>query len=182
MRLDQLAAWAGDRLQITWRSYLLRPRPEPRSLESFTRYTRSWARPAEAEPSVEFNAWSGEHDPPSHSLPTSVAGKLAERYGPEPFHRFHLALMRAYFTDNRTVSDTDVIVDVAASTGIDADEFRGRLQTDHRQLADAVIDDHNTAVESGVGGVPAVVVNDEYPITGAQDLDLYRRIVDKLAS
>lgn len=178
MRLDQLSEWAGDRLTISWRSFLLRPRPEERSVEAFTRYTGSWGRPAAMEPSITFNQWSGEHEPPSHSLPTSVAGKLAEQYGADEFDRFHHGLMEAYFTHNRTVSDTEVILDVAGSSGLPVDDFATRLADEHDTLVRAVIDDHNQAVDRGVGGVPAVVVNDSFPVTGAQDLDLYRRIVE----
>jgi len=181
VRLDQLSGWAGDRVEIEWRSYLLRPRPEERSLEAFTRYTGSWERPAAVEASISFNQWSGEHRPPSHSLPSSVAGKLAETYGPEAFHAFHFGLLEAYFTDNRTVSDRGVQIEVAEAAGIDGTDFAARLEREERDLTNAVIDDHNSAIESGVAGVPAVVVNDAYPITGAQELDLYQRIVDKLA-
>jgi len=151
-------------------------------MEAFAHYTKSWSRPAATEPTITFNSWSGRHQPPSHSMPSSVAGKLAESYGAEPFHAFHFGLLEAYFVDNRTVSEPDVLVDVARAAGIDGDDFGRRLDDEHRDLANAVIDDHNAAVEAGVGGVPAVVVNDAYPITGAQELDLYQRIVDKLAS
>lgn len=150
-------------------------------MEKFTRYTESWARPAATETTITFNQWSGEHEPPSHSLPTSMAGKLAGEYGDEPFHTFHFGLMEAYFTDNRTVSEPAVIVEVAEASGIDGDDFRRRLGTESERLARAVIDDHNDAVNNGIGGVPAVVVNDAFPVTGAQELDFYQRLVEKLS-
>ncbi len=150
-------------------------------MEAFTKYTRSWERPDAAVDSVTFNQWSGDHEPPSHSLPTSVAGKVAETFGAEPFHAFHFALMKAYFTDNRTVSDRTVILDVAAESGIDPDEFARRFDEQTQSFTESVIEDHNAAVGNGLGGVPAVLVNDEFPFTGAQELDFYERIVTTLA-
>lgn len=182
MRLDQLQRWAGDRLTVTWRSFLLRPTPEQRSIDKFTEYTRSWARPESMEPGITFRQWSGEHQPPSHSLPSSVAGKLAESYGDEVFHTFHFALLEAYFSDNRTVSDLDVLVDIARASGIDGDEFGRRFVDEQSQLAEAVIDDHNEAVEHGITGVPGVMINDGFPVTGAQDLDFYQRVVSQLSA
>jgi len=46
VRLDELQREAEDALTVEWRAFLLRPVPEQRSLEQFTRYTERWARPA----------------------------------------------------------------------------------------------------------------------------------------
>ena len=38
-------------------------------------------------------------------MPSATAGKAVQRvFGTEAFHRFHLALMNAYFAENRTIS------------------------------------------------------------------------------
>ena len=53
------------------------------------------------------------------ALVLSSAGVPAEAVlavaGAATFERFHLALMRAYFAENRTISDREVILDVAAA-------------------------------------------------------------------
>ena len=60
MRLDELTEQEGDAITIEWKSFLLRPQPEQRSLAEFTEYTKSWGRPAGLEPKAEFNSpWSG---------------------------------------------------------------------------------------------------------------------------
>ncbi len=182
MRLDKIAEEFGDAVDISWKAFLLRPNVEERTMEKFTRYTKSWARPAEAEPGATFNEWSGEHEPPSHSVPSAIAGKVAETFGPELFHAFHWKLLEAYFVENRTISDPGVLVDVATQVGIDGEAFRTTMGERAQEFAAVVIDDHNTAVNSGISGVPAVVVNDEYPFTGAQDIDFYRRIVANLSA
>jgi predicted DsbA family dithiol-disulfide isomerase len=49
-RLKIVEAESAGSLVLTWKSYLLRPRPEEgRDLLKFVRYTQSWSRPA-AEP------------------------------------------------------------------------------------------------------------------------------------
>ncbi|MEE9414619.1 MAG: hypothetical protein V3V01_04985, partial [Acidimicrobiales bacterium] len=108
MRLDQVKSEFGAAVEIEWKAFLLRPTPEPRPMDKFIRYTESWARPAELEPAATFNQWSGEHEPPSHSLPSAIAGKVAAGFGPELFEKFHWRLLESDFTENRTVSDVAV--------------------------------------------------------------------------
>ena len=179
MRLDQIANEYGDSVDIEWRSFLLRPQPEPRSMESFTRYTESWSRPASIEPATQFTTpWTGQNQPPSHSIPSAIAGKVALGFGPELFHRFHRSLLEAYFTHNLTISDPAVLADLAESSGIDRTEWDEKMNPSPHPLMEAVIDDHNDAINSGVTGVPAVVVDGKYVIPGAVDVDLYRRVID----
>ncbi|MEE9417472.1 MAG: DsbA family protein, partial [Acidimicrobiales bacterium] len=72
------------------------------------------------------------------------------------------------------------LVDIAGQVGIDSDEFRNNMGEGAQSLAAEAIDDHNNAVNSGINGVPAVVVNDEFPFTGAQETEFYRNIVNNL--
>jgi predicted DsbA family dithiol-disulfide isomerase len=184
VRLAALQREQRDLLEIEWRAFLLRPFEEERPLDSFTRYTERWMLgPGAAEPDAPFHVWSGEHPPPSHSMPSWIAGKaVLHEFGEGGFDRFHLALMRAYFTDNRTVSDRAVILDVAASVGLDAGALAARMETASDQLEAEVIADHKAALALGIAAVPTVVVNDEYMLQGAMQLEQYRRVVSRLAS
>ena len=50
-RLASVEQAIGPAVAIEWKSYLLRPQPEPgRDLEKFRAYTRGWLRVAEDEP------------------------------------------------------------------------------------------------------------------------------------
>lgn len=102
--------------------------------------------------------------------------KAAARLG--GFDRFHLAVMDAYFWDNRNVSDASVLIDIAHSCELDPVEFSVLLQDEG--LLQVVIDEHNEAVEAGITGVPTVVAPGGFQIPGAQDLTFYRRLVEKL--
>ena len=181
MRLDQLAATEGDSISIEWKSFLLRPMPEERTLEDFTEYTRSWARPAGMERRTTFTTpWSGDNPPPTHSVPSAIAGKVASQFGGEVADRYHRRLLEAYFTENRTISDRSVLLDVAAESGLDRDEFASSFDDQGSPLKREVFDDYNLAVNSGVTGVPAVVVDGRYLITGAVEADEYRAVLDKV--
>lgn len=111
-----------------------------------------------------------------------MAGKAAATFGDEVFHRFHVEVMRAYFAGNRTISDLDVLTEVAATAGIPSDEFRERLESDWQTFEDQVFAEHTEAVSLGVTGIPSVVVDDALLIPGAVDADVYRRVIrDRLA-
>jgi predicted DsbA family dithiol-disulfide isomerase len=73
-----------------------------------------------------------------------------------------------------------VLLDVAAGAGLDREEFDRRWRDDLPGLVEAVRTDHNEAVESGITGVPAVVVNGEYLLTGALEVAQYRKVVARL--
>lgn len=186
VRLDALHRELGDVVDIRWRSFLLRPEPSDRTLEQFQRYTETWAKPGAAEPAAEFTRWSGAHAPPSHSFPSAIAGKaVLHTFGREGFDRFHLALMRAYFTENRTVSDRDVILDVAGAVGLDPSALAATLERDADALHAEVVADHKAALAQGIAAVPTVLVDTgfedgEYMLQGAMALDQYRKVVARL--
>jgi predicted DsbA family dithiol-disulfide isomerase len=181
VRLDALHREVGDVLEIEWRSFLLRPRAEERTVEAFTRYTEHWARPAAAESLASFRTWSGEHPPPSHSMPSAIAGKaVVHTFGADAFDRFHLALMHAYFAENRTISERDVILDVAAQVGLDATELAACIDDNGPALEAEVVADHKDALAQGIAAVPTVVVADEYMLQGALGIEQYRKVVGRL--
>jgi predicted DsbA family dithiol-disulfide isomerase len=175
VRLAKIEKEHPDTLEVTWKSFLLRPHSEPKPLDKFRRYTQSWMRVAEQPDGARFRVWSTDEEPPSHSVPPAIAVKAAARQG--MFDRYHLALMDAYFYENRNVTALDTIVDVAVANGLDRERFLVDLADE--SLARAVIDDHNEAVGQGISGVPNVVVDGILPIPGAQDTAFYRHVIAK---
>lgn len=181
MRLDELAAEEGDGVTIEWRSFLLRPAAEERDLGEFTAYTASWERPAGMEPRARFTTpWSGANDPPSHSLPAAVAGKVVQRMFAESFDEFHHRLMDAYFVENRTISERSVLVEVAGEAGVDEAVFASFYDDQWQPLARAAYEEHNQAINAGINGVPAVVVDNTYLVSGAVDTDHYRQVLARV--
>ena len=90
VRLDRLERAMEGRVEIEWRSFLLRPHPRSdRSLEEFRAYTRSWLRPAQDGDGGTFRVWSTDAGPPSHSVPPHLLAKAAGELGPQAFGDVH---------------------------------------------------------------------------------------------
>lgn len=90
-------------------------------------------------------------------------------------HPLKLALFKAHFTDNRDVSDPDVLIDVATSVGIDADAAREVL--DSGALVDSVREKQKFWTSRGISGVPSMVFGGKYLVTGAQGAENYAQIL-----
>ena len=177
IRLGDIAREEGDAVDWQWRSYLLRPEPQPRPREEFVQYTQGWARPGSMEPRARFTTWAADNPPPSHSFPAALAAKVAARLGPDAAVAYRAALFPAYFTDNRTISDRNVLVDLAAEAGLERDTFEQAWRDHEDELLKEVWVDHATAVQSGIQGVPAVVVNRRWLVSGAVEADEYRAVI-----
>jgi len=175
VRLEKIAEEFGDACVIEWKAFLLRPYPEPKPLDKFRQYTESWRRPAAEPESGNFTVWSTDEPPPSHSLPPAAAAKAAARQGPEAFARYHRALMENYFHLNHNITESANLVRIATETGLDVDAFVEAIGDP--ALAREVVDDHNEAVAAGIQGVPTVVVDGRWKLTGAQPREIYRRIM-----
>lgn len=176
MRLEKIVEEFGPSCAIEWKAFLLRPYPEPRTLEEFKKYTEKWMRPAADEDAGRFTVWSTEEPPPSHSVPPAVAAKAAARQGEGAFTRYHQALMENYFHRNRNITDAENLVRIAGETNLDVDAFVAAMQDP--SVAREVVADHNEAVSLGISGVPTVVVDGRWKVTGAQPREVYRRIVE----
>ncbi|MFT4571965.1 MAG: putative DsbA family dithiol-disulfide isomerase [Hyphomicrobiaceae bacterium] len=176
--LDRLEDEFAGTLTVTWRRYLLRPEAQEKSLERFRGYTESWQRPASAPEAARFRVWSSEEAPPSHSVPPNVAVIAAERQSDG--RAFHLALMDAYFWENRNVTARATILDVAKSCDLDMERFERDL--DDPTATERVWNDHREAIHRGISSVPTVAVTDDFVIPGAQDANFYRRMIEKLAT
>lgn len=180
MRLDDVAEHFGDRVDITWKSFLLRTEAKHTSREKFVRYTEGWRTMADMEPRAVFNPWSSDNEPPSTSLPAQVAHKVVVASWPEADKAMHDALLTAYFTDNRTISDWEVLADIAVSVGLDRDEFRTMAAEQRQTMAELVIEEHNEAINQGITAVPTVLINEVLPVPGAQETESYIAWIDRL--
>jgi predicted DsbA family dithiol-disulfide isomerase len=75
-------------------------------------------------------------------------------------------LYRAYFTETRNVFNRESLLDLAAEAGLDRAEAEHAL--DSAELAARVAADQRTAQTFGVRGVPFVVIDRKFAVSGAQ--------------
>ncbi len=183
MRIDQIQERFGDQVAIDWKAFLLRPEPtggDPEKHEKFVEYTKSWRRPAAAEPSLTFNVWATDNPQPSGSIPAHVAAKAMAEFDPSAEAAYHRRIMDAYFAENRTISDPEVLADLAAEVGVDRDAFLAHVAERQIPLAQAAIDEHNDAIQNGINAAPTVVLDGVLPVPGAQDFIAYERWIERL--
>jgi predicted DsbA family dithiol-disulfide isomerase len=178
-RLRALQLELGDALELHWRSFLLRPRPDAsRDLERFMKYTQSWLRPAGEPDAPAFRVWESSEGPPSHSVPPHLVAKAAAQLGAAAFEAVHGRLLRAYFEESRDISRPQTLRAIWSEAGLPAPEFE--RSTDEALLRQTVAE-HREAAELGITGVPAVrVAETDAFVLGAQPLTVYRRWVERL--
>lgn len=87
-----------------------------------------------------------------------------------------LALFKAHFTDGKNVSDHDTLVAIAGEAGLDTARAQEILASD--EYASQV-----RAVEAGwedrfISGVPAFIFDKKFMVPGAQDSDVFARIIE----
>lgn len=91
------------------------------------------------------------------------------------------ALFDAHFQQRRNVSDPGVLIDIAATLGLDPDGARAALDDD--VLGQIVRREEAMAWDMNISGVPAMLVQGKFLIPGAQEPEVYaqalRRVVAK---
>ncbi|MQX37914.1 DsbA family oxidoreductase [Roseospira navarrensis] len=90
------------------------------------------------------------------------------------------ALFAAYFSQGRDVSDPAVLADIAAEAGLDPVEAAAVL-ADGR-CADAVRAAEQMWLGRGINGVPAMVFEGTYLVSGAQSVAGFVTLFERLAS
>jgi predicted DsbA family dithiol-disulfide isomerase len=90
------------------------------------------------------------------------------------------ALLRAYFTDGRAVSDHDTLVDIATSVGLPANRARDILAGD--AYADEVRTVERFFLQQGIQGVPAIIIERKHLISGGQPIEVFEQALRQIAA
>lgn len=94
--------------------------------------------------------------------------------------RLKQLLLNAYFVNGENVGDPDLVAQLAGEAGLDADEVRRRLDGDDGRVE--VAEQLARAVDLGITGVPTYVFNGQWSVPGAQDVETFLRVFERLAS
>jgi predicted DsbA family dithiol-disulfide isomerase len=90
------------------------------------------------------------------------------------------ALFAAYFTEGRNPSDPEVLVELAAGAGLDADRARSILASD--DYAAEVRAREQLYLRDGIHAVPAVILNDKYLIQGGQPVEAFQQALAQVVA
>ena len=104
---------------------------------------------------------------------------LAEREGGSALQNaVKERLLRAYFSEGRDVGDHATLVALAAEAGMDEGIVGDALACD--TAAAEVRAELATATERGITAVPTFVIDGQWGIPGAQDAEVFVRVLDKM--
>ncbi|MTJ04282.1 MAG: DsbA family oxidoreductase [Sediminimonas qiaohouensis] len=95
-------------------------------------------------------------------------------------HPMKMALFTAHFTQGRDVNDPAVLAEVAGEIGLDPAAARAVLDT--ARHAESVREKQRFWTAQGVSGVPAMVFQQQFLVTGAQGSKTYRELLDRFAN
>ncbi|VFR92954.1 2-hydroxychromene-2-carboxylate isomerase/DsbA-like thioredoxin domain [plant metagenome] len=89
------------------------------------------------------------------------------------------ALLKTYHHDNHDTSATDVLLQAVKDAGLDVADARAVLESDRH--ADDVRAEEEKWQNAGISSVPAVIINDEYLVSGAQQVDVFEQALLQVA-
>ncbi len=115
-----------------------------------------------------------------NSRPSLEAAEWVRATAPEVFGRFHAALFRAYFVEDRNIGDVDVLAAVAVEQGLDGPALREALV--RRQFSPDVDAGMQWALERGISSTPFFIVAADklYGIPGAQEYNVFQSVMARL--
>ena len=95
-------------------------------------------------------------------------------------HAAKQALFSAHFTRGEDIADLDVLTRIAAAIGLDPEEARTVLA--EGRYAEAVREAETLWTGRGIQAVPAIVFAGRYLVSGAQGMENFGAILERLAT
>ena len=167
-------------VEVRWAPFLLAPSipPEGRSREP---YTKPGDPPTDLElrgrrSGIEFRR--GRTFTPNSLLSLETA-EYAQDCGHDG-EALHRALFRTHFEENGDLGDLDTLVRLGGEAGLDAADLREALEGGRyrQRVADGI----GWARAIGVTGVPTFIFNDRYGVVGAQEYEVFERVMERLGA
>ena len=113
----------------------------------------------------------------SHTYNSRLAQELGKWADTKPGGAaIHDAFYRAYFVGAKNIGDTEAMIDVVSSVGLDTQEARDVLK--ERRFKDAIDADWAKSRHLGVTAVPTFVAGG-YGVVGAQPYEVLVQLVEK---
>jgi len=175
-----------DQVKVEWKSFQLDPTLKTDTSISTLDYfvktkgvTKEQARQMfngatnmAREAGIDFNL---EDSVPANSFMAHRLIQLAK--SKDLGNEIEEALFKAHFEEAKNIDDLKVLVNVATSIGMDAEEVENILKSD--AFAYEVKQDEMEARNIGVSGVPFFVFEDKYAVSGAQSSEAFLQNLEK---
>ncbi|HBI47779.1 MAG TPA: hypothetical protein DDX93_03555 [Smithella sp.] len=162
-----------------WVSYELHPETPSEGMllsERFKGYDLSsfynQLRTRDKEVGVVF----GTHTLLSNSRLALMASEFARDQGRHDL--FHENMFHAYFTEGLDIGKPDVIANIAVKSGLDKKETLSAVRDG--RYASRLNEARKEGQLIGLTGVPLFIINNKHQITGAQPIETFRNLLDKI--
>jgi len=179
----------ADAIEITFHSYQLDPTaPTDTASPAFDAYAKKFGGPDAAHQILDRVTAVAAGDGITFNMDIAQRANtlLAHRalhfalqhHGAQMQAQLKEVLMQAYFTDGQNIGDLNVIVAYSEKVGIDPVTLREWLSTDNG--IDAVRDDIHAGAQRDISAVPSFVINDQFLIPGAQDVQVFENALERI--
>ncbi|KAB2814515.1 DsbA family oxidoreductase [Phaeocystidibacter luteus] len=88
--------------------------------------------------------------------------------------------LRAYFTEGMDLNDVDVLADLAVEVGLDRKEVLASIESDKAALG--FREDVQLARDFRISGVPFIVIDRKYAVSGAQPISTFENVLKEVAA
>lgn len=147
--------------------------PSRAERQRLARAARKAAREPEAA-AVTPELWLSP-DPPATSVPALTALAAARLQGSPREAALRAAIREASLVRGLNVARPDVLLELAELAGLDLDRFAGALAAPatERRVRDTL----DEALERGVRDAPALIIGEEWMLTGLRPAEEYRAVL-----
>ena len=118
----------------------------------------------------------GTHTILSNSRSALMASEFARDQG--QYDSFHENMFHAYFTEGLDIGTPDVIADIAKKSGLDEKETLNAVRDG--RYASRLNEARKEGQLIGLTGVPLFIIENKHQITGAQPIETFRKLLDKI--
>ena len=162
-----------------WVSFELHPETPPTGMllsERFKGYDLSSFYDQLRARGLEVGVDFGTHTLLSNSRLALMASEFARDQG--RYDSFHENMFHAYFTEGLDIGKPDVIADIAIKSGLDEKETLSAVRDG--RYASRLNKARKEASLIGLTGVPLFVIDNKHKIVGAQPIETFRNLLDKI--
>ena len=189
---EALRRTAGEvEAEIHFQPFELNPQMPPEGEDAVGHLQRKYGMPAEQAAAnqqaiVDRGAALGftfDMERRSRIYNTFDAHRLlhwAEGEGEDRQRALKHALLRAYFSEGRNVSDHDTLVEIAADAGLSAERARDILASD--EFAEEVRIGERFFQSHGIRAVPAIIIERKHLISGGQPPEVFEQALRQIAA
>lgn len=188
-QLEQAAAATGHDIEVYWHPFELNPQMGEEGQNLREHLAEKYSSTVEQSEQVrgrlkelgETLGFAFNFAPESRIYNTFKAHQLIHWAGEQgKAHELKLALLSAYFSDGKDVSDTETLLAEVAQIGLDAEKAREVLESG--AFVEIVRSKQDFWHSRGINSVPSMIFDSKHLVAGAQGTENYINILNHLAA